>query len=169
MCGIGFLEWTNWRAGKLLFTSPFSRCLLTFPLFNSIGDCAWLHVRARNLCERCIRSNCWKVSSFIQMNSQLELHPFSFQSAFKTSDYPVILSFENHCNPRQQVSRKVAFVSTPFVGFDIVIWWNESRILLRVARGSLLRLFNPTSFLTVSKQLALFTVKMWNYHRVRWI
>lgn len=23
-------------------------------------------------------------------------------SAFKTSDYPVILSFENHCNPRQQ-------------------------------------------------------------------
>ncbi|RUS73878.1 hypothetical protein EGW08_018364 [Elysia chlorotica] len=24
------------------------------------------------------------------------------QSAFKTSDYPVILSFENHCNPRQQ-------------------------------------------------------------------
>lgn len=27
------------------------------------------------------------------------------ESAFKTSDYPVILSFENHCNPRQQVSR----------------------------------------------------------------
>ena len=26
------------------------------------------------------------------------------ESAFKTSDYPVILSFENHCNPRQQVS-----------------------------------------------------------------
>lgn len=25
------------------------------------------------------------------------------ESAFKTSDYPVILSFENHCNPRQQV------------------------------------------------------------------
>lgn len=24
------------------------------------------------------------------------------ESAFKTSDYPVILSFENHCNPRQQ-------------------------------------------------------------------
>jgi phosphatidylinositol phospholipase C beta len=25
------------------------------------------------------------------------------ESAFKTSDYPVILSFENHCSPRQQV------------------------------------------------------------------
>ena len=24
------------------------------------------------------------------------------ESAFKTSDYPVILSFENHCNPKQQ-------------------------------------------------------------------
>lgn len=24
------------------------------------------------------------------------------ESAFKTSEYPVILSFENHCNPRQQ-------------------------------------------------------------------
>lgn len=27
------------------------------------------------------------------------------ESAFKTSDFPVILSFENHCNPRQQVSK----------------------------------------------------------------
>jgi Phosphatidylinositol-specific phospholipase C, X domain len=26
------------------------------------------------------------------------------ESAFKTSEFPVILSFENHCNPRQQVS-----------------------------------------------------------------
>lgn len=25
------------------------------------------------------------------------------ESAFKTSEFPVILSFENHCNPRQQV------------------------------------------------------------------
>lgn len=27
------------------------------------------------------------------------------ESAFKTSDFPVILSFENHCNQKQQVSR----------------------------------------------------------------
>lgn len=26
------------------------------------------------------------------------------ESAFKTSDLPVILSFENHCKPQQQVS-----------------------------------------------------------------
>lgn len=25
------------------------------------------------------------------------------ESAFKTSEFPVILSFENHCNPKQQV------------------------------------------------------------------
>ncbi len=25
------------------------------------------------------------------------------ESAFKTSDFPVVLSFENHCNQRQQV------------------------------------------------------------------
>lgn len=31
------------------------------------------------------------------------------ECAFKTSDYPVILSFENHCNPRQQVSRTLCF------------------------------------------------------------
>ena len=29
------------------------------------------------------------------------------ESAFKTSEFPVILSFENHCNPRQQVSLKM--------------------------------------------------------------
>lgn len=29
------------------------------------------------------------------------------ESAFKTSEFPVILSFENHCNPRQQVSTKL--------------------------------------------------------------
>lgn len=28
------------------------------------------------------------------------------ESAFKTSEFPVILSFENHCNPRQQVCFK---------------------------------------------------------------
>lgn len=32
------------------------------------------------------------------------------ESAFKTSEYPVILSFENHCNPRQQVSLLIIFV-----------------------------------------------------------
>jgi hypothetical protein len=31
------------------------------------------------------------------------------ESAFKTSEFPVILSFENHCNPRQQVSTNRIF------------------------------------------------------------
>lgn len=47
------------------------------------------------------------------------------ESAFKTSEYPVILSFENHCNPRQQVSHEVLPSSSAsikrfffFVAFD---------------------------------------------------
>ncbi|XP_066601294.1 1-phosphatidylinositol 4,5-bisphosphate phosphodiesterase classes I and II [Prorops nasuta] len=36
------------------------------------------------------------------------------ESAFKTSDYPVILSFENHCNPRQQA--KIAQYCRDFFG-----------------------------------------------------
>lgn len=36
------------------------------------------------------------------------------ESAFKTSEYPVILSFENHCNPRQQA--KIAQYCREFFG-----------------------------------------------------
>lgn len=32
------------------------------------------------------------------------------ESAFKTSDYPLVLSFENHCNPRQQVGGILFFI-----------------------------------------------------------
>ena len=35
-------------------------------------------------------------------------------SAFKTSEYPVILSFENHCKPRQQ--DKIALYCREFFG-----------------------------------------------------
>lgn len=44
------------------------------------------------------------------------------ESAFKTSEYPVILSFENHCNPRQQVSdRRMQVVGVPTVCFSCQI------------------------------------------------
>ena len=36
------------------------------------------------------------------------------ESAFKASEYPVILSFENHCNPRQQA--KIAQYCREFFG-----------------------------------------------------
>ena len=36
------------------------------------------------------------------------------ESAFKTSEWPVILSFENHCNPRQQA--KIAFYCREYFG-----------------------------------------------------
>ena len=36
------------------------------------------------------------------------------ESAFKTSDWPIILSFENHCNPRQQA--KIANYCREFFG-----------------------------------------------------
>lgn len=36
------------------------------------------------------------------------------ESAFKTSEWPVVLSFENHCNPRQQA--KIAGYCREFFG-----------------------------------------------------
>lgn len=40
--------------------------------------------------------------TFVQDISAKEVLEAIAESAFKTSDYPVVLSFENHCNPRQQ-------------------------------------------------------------------
>lgn len=40
--------------------------------------------------------------TFVPEISAKEVLEAIAESAFKTSDYPVVLSFENHCNPRQQ-------------------------------------------------------------------
>ncbi|GLH00801.1 1-phosphatidylinositol 4,5-bisphosphate phosphodiesterase [Gryllus bimaculatus] len=40
--------------------------------------------------------------TFVPEISAREVIEAIAESAFKTSDYPVVLSFENHCNPRQQ-------------------------------------------------------------------
>lgn len=40
--------------------------------------------------------------TFVQDISAKDVLEAIAESAFKTSDFPVILSFENHCNPRQQ-------------------------------------------------------------------
>lgn len=40
--------------------------------------------------------------TFVPEISAKEVLEAIAESSFKTSDYPVILSFENHCNPRQQ-------------------------------------------------------------------
>lgn len=40
--------------------------------------------------------------TFVQVISAKDVLEAIAESAFKTSDFPVILSFENHCNPRQQ-------------------------------------------------------------------
>lgn len=40
--------------------------------------------------------------TFVPEISAREVLEAIAESAFKTSDFPVILSFENHCNPRQQ-------------------------------------------------------------------
>lgn len=40
--------------------------------------------------------------TFVQEISAKEVLEAIAESAFKTSDFPVVLSFENHCNPRQQ-------------------------------------------------------------------
>lgn len=48
------------------------------------------------------------------------------ESAFKTSEFPVILSFENHCNPRQQVSL-IIYVSLQFNFNHSILRTNLSR------------------------------------------
>lgn len=40
--------------------------------------------------------------TFVPEISAKEVLEAIAESAFKTSDYPLVLSFENHCNPRQQ-------------------------------------------------------------------
>lgn len=40
--------------------------------------------------------------TFVPEISAREVLEAIAESAFKTSDYPLVLSFENHCNPRQQ-------------------------------------------------------------------
>lgn len=40
--------------------------------------------------------------TFVPEISAKEVLEAIAETAFKTSDFPVILSFENHCNPRQQ-------------------------------------------------------------------
>lgn len=64
---------------------------------------------------RCIELDCWDGKG--QDEEPMITHGYTMctevpfkdvieaiaESAFKTSDYPVILSFENHCGPRQQV------------------------------------------------------------------
>ncbi|ODN05604.1 1-phosphatidylinositol 4,5-bisphosphate phosphodiesterase beta-1, partial [Orchesella cincta] len=49
------------------------------------------------------------------------------ESAFKTSDYPVILSFENHCNPKQQA--KIAQYCREYFGDMLLETPLESHLL----------------------------------------
>lgn len=53
------------------------------------------------------------------------------ESAFKTSDLPVILSFENHCNPRQQVlfPHFISYHLIRFIHF-ISLYCNRFRIYI---------------------------------------
>jgi hypothetical protein len=49
--------------------------------------------------------------------------------AFKTSDYPLILSFENHCNPKQQVGSLMYSVAQLPKRIKEGTWTKKSRIL----------------------------------------
>lgn len=63
-------------------------------------------------CCRCVELDFWNGKTdepaivhgytFVPEISAREVLEAIAESAFKTSDYPVVLSFENHCNPRQQ-------------------------------------------------------------------
>lgn len=52
------------------------------------------------------------------------------ESAFKTSEYPVILSFENHCNPRQQA--KIAGYCREFFGDMLLDTPLESHKVIKI-------------------------------------
>lgn len=166
MCRVGLLEWTDRRAGYR----------------------AWLHVRPGNLCERCIRSNCGKVRDVTSsralgrwltfdcsISSAFKTtNFFLFHSAFKTSDYPVILSFENHCNPRQQVSRVVsAFLpSLPSERLKASItltslWFDEIKVSAHVACNTqfAIKSLNPLGALHFFIRSLL--MKMWNFSTTR--
>jgi len=87
----------EWKVGNCHLLLPLSTCVpLSFPLYC-----------------RCVELDFWNGRT----EEPVIVHGYTFvpeifakdvleaiaESAFKTSEYPVILSFENHCNPRQQV------------------------------------------------------------------
>lgn len=90
-----------------------------------LAGCRWVVKIKENPLEFCFWNLMWKFCRCVELdfwNGRTEepviVHGYTFvpeivakdvleaiaESAFKTSDYPVILSFENHCNPRQQVN-----------------------------------------------------------------
>lgn len=82
-------------------------------------------------CHRCVELDFWNSRT----DEPVIVHGYTFvpdifakdvleaiaESAFKTSEFPVILSFENHCNPRQQVSS--SFQSVPLQS-QLEYWLN---------------------------------------------
>lgn len=68
------------------------------------------------------------------------------ESAFKTSEYPVILSFENHCNPRQQA--KIAQYCRELFGEMLLDAPIEShKVLINVALVDLRGAFSSEKYI----------------------
>jgi hypothetical protein len=61
------------------------------------------------------------------------------ESAFKTSEFPVVLSFENHCNPKQQA--KIAQYCREYFGEMMLDQALESHPVSEISYFCLLLLF----------------------------
>jgi phosphatidylinositol phospholipase C, beta len=71
--------------------------------------------------------------TFVPEISAKEVIEAIAETAFKTSDYPVILSFENHCNTRQQA--KIAQYCREFFG-DMLLDTPLDSFKVREKKGS---------------------------------
>ena len=90
------------------------------------------------------------------------------ESAFKTSEYPVVLSFENHCNPKQQA--KIAqycreyfgdmMLDTPLENYPVseaflCCRWRCRLFLLRRRAGRQPQMRSPSEVVGDRRQLSL--------------
>jgi len=89
---------------------------------------------------RCVELDLWNGKT----NEPVILHGYTFvpevsarevieaiaESAFKSSDYPVILSFENHCNTKQQA--KIAQYCHDYFG-DMLLYepLNSHKVIIK--------------------------------------
>jgi len=85
--------------------------------------------------------------TFVPEVSAREVIEAIAESAFKSSDYPVILSFENHCNTKQQA--KIAQYCHDYFG-DMLLYepLDSHKVIIIIA--IIIRCFNSVCLITAN-------------------